>query len=251
MKKYMYLLSVLFCLLFISCKKENVNGDLRKATGEQLEKIKKYYADQQSLVLNDSKSINEGEPLWEKTIFDAEQNKYLTPLAVSSKKATGKYAISKYLQISGANDELKGENVFVLEKAGDSKRLNDLQIQNMVLQDAGTPNVTIAKRDFYSGLPGKNFRPGKYINTRIRKEQKSDTTVVTNSLPMANCEANGGIIVEIEWWYQEYDQYGHVVYEEYVYSTYECWASGGGGSGGGGSTTGTSAACGSITSEQA
>ncbi len=39
-------------------------------------------------------------------------------------------------------------------------------------------------------------------------------------------------MVEIEWCYQEYDNYGNLIFEEYVFSTFECW----GGSGGGGGT---------------
>jgi hypothetical protein len=50
-----------------------------------------------------------------------------------------------------------------------------------------------------------------------------------NSVPAYECEANGGTMVEIEWWYQIFDENGNLLFEEYVYSTYECWGAGQGG----------------------
>lgn len=249
----MLFVCILSNLLFISCKKENSNS-LQVVAGDQLKAIKEFYKSKQ--VTGPDKNISEGTPQWEKTIFNTEQGKYLVPVTISPEKATGKYSIHKYLLISSVKNELSGEYLFAMQNTGSDQMLNDRQIENAVLENIPAADLVIARRDLQQLAINK--APGKYINTKIKRQDvpslqknNTDTVVVANSLPMANCEANGGIIVEIEWWYQEYDQYGHVVYEEYVYSTYECWASGGGGSGGGGSTTGTSAACGSITGEQA
>lgn len=238
MKKCIHILCVpvLFSLLFVSCKKESTNG-LQVVTTDQLKKIKNYYHSQQKPGSNES--ISEGAPQWERTIFDAEQGKYLVPVAVSREKTTGKYIINKYLLISALNSELAGEYVFAMQNAGSNEILNGRQIENAILEDIPAADLIIARRGLQQATINK--APGKHINTRIKKQNtpylqknNTDTVVVANSLPMANCEANGGIIVEIEWWYQEYDQHGNVVYEEYVYSTYECWVSGGGGSGGSG-----------------
>jgi len=245
---YILFVCILSNPLFISCKKESSNS-LQVVAGDQLKAIKNYYNSQQA---TNPENISEGTPQWEKTIFNAEKGEYLVPVIISPEKAAGKYTVHKYLLISSVKNKLSGEYLFAMQKTGD-QMLNDRQIEKAILENIAAADLVIARRGLQQLPLNKAF--GKYINTRIKRQSKpypqknnTDTVVVANSLPMANCEANGGIIVEIEWWYQEYDQHGNVVCEEYVYSTYECWGSGGGGSGGG-TTTGT-AACGTINCDQ-
>ena len=60
-----------------------------------------------------------------------------------------------------------------------------------------------------------------------------DSGITTENAPIDDCSTNGGTVVQIEWWFQTYEN-GVLVSEVYLYSTYECWGGGGGGGGGGG-----------------
>lgn len=218
----------------------------------QIQKLENFYWSQRNAKTENANMVDEGEPQWSKTLFDPLRNKYLIPVLVTRADSSNSFIAHKYLVISEINKELSGEFVFLLEKMKARSVLSDMELESLILNENFNEETIIAKRGLTSNLPNSN-ETAKFVKAKVKtiptQKINGDSTIVSNSVPIADCTASGGTVVEIEWWYQEYDQWGNVTYEEYVYSTHECWGGEGGGGGGGG--TATSSSCGSISSEQA
>ena len=171
-----------------------------------------------------------------RTLFAPLRNKYLIPVLVTPSDAANSFIAHKYLVISEINKELTGEYVFVLEKMKTGSGLSSMELESLILNENVHEAVIVAKRGLTSNLPNSN-ETAKFVKAKVKtiptQKLHSGTTIVSNSVPIYDCTANGGTIVEIEWWYQTYIN-GELVYEEYLYSTYECWGADGGGGGGGG-----------------
>lgn len=176
----------------------------------------------------------QGIPEWTKAIFSAEENSYIIPVSLNAGKMNGKFNVQKFLRMA-AGKQFAGEYFYVVAA------------KNTPALDAADAVRTIrfaqAKKELATGLPAVVRSPllthtGKIENgirpKTISEAGKRDGAVSTgpdtgNLLPQA---CDGGTMVQIDWYYQEYDNYGNVIYEEYVFSTWECWQTGGGGGGG-------------------
>lgn len=235
------LLWVFFSLAgLISCRKEKlVNESYPGKNGHLIERLKTFYEGHSE---TKGKPISEGDPLWKELFISATGKEYIIPVKFPSNMKAAKEKLSKYLFIRDTGKEMTGTYMYVfdkydfLQKNGKAGRLFDL-FKNA---QQGKGDVLIARRELLPADHSGDRKMGSFVGTKIKETKKplqakgtSDTVVPANSVPVQSCEEQGGIVIEIQWWYQTYVD-GVLVYEEYLYSTYECWGGGGGGGGGGG-----------------
>ncbi len=241
--KFLVFIAAACSCLLISCRKDALpSGPVPVANEATIQKLKTFYQDETDLS-GQKKALapDQGLPDWKHTI--SSDGKYLVPLTINSHKSNDKYNSSKFLLLTEVNGQLTAQYVYWVSEKSAEAPATELRQVFQRLTDGHTGSLkagngtAIAIADIKQ--PAPDFRRGNSMQYKIAQSpaRGSDTTIIANSLPQANCEANGGTLVEIEWWYQEYDNYGNVIYEEYVYSTFECWGIGSGGSGGGGSPT--------------
>ncbi len=235
-KLFVLLTSIASCF-FLSCTKESTLPEIISVTDQaQVKKLKTFYEGLTSAKnLQANWQPDQGLPDWTKIVQTGD--KYLIPLSQDIQRSNNNYAQQKYLLLSEEGNTYKGEYVYEIQDSGDDLLTLPQMITRLnsgALGSISTNNKSaLAKADIVGNET--NAKQGNHIKYRV-VAANTDTTISGRNLPPANCEANGGTLVEIEWWYQEYDNYGNVIYEEYVYTTHECWGIGSGGSGGGGST---------------
>lgn len=243
--RFLVLIAVALSCLFISCRKDVLPSEPVSVTSEAIiQKLKNFYQQEtQSSEFKKRIVRDQGLPDWEHTI--SSDGKYLIPITVNSHKSNGKYNSSKYLLLTDTDNHLKAQYIYWVNDKSTGVPPTDLREVFQRLTGGYTGSlkaangIAIALADMKQ--PTSDFRKGNSMQYKIVESSAKggDTTIIANNLPQANCQENGGTLVEIEWWYQEYDNYGNLIYEEYVYSTYECWGIGNGGGGGGGGSTPT------------
>lgn len=252
-------LLVLFTLIFTSCQKENIQKELRPISDKTaLDKLKAFYKSETSTTSKNNAVTSfrpdRGEPDWEKTMYAVEEGKYILPVQINKREINEDINANKYLVISEKEGKLTGFFYYAISKA---KLRNSLQIGNVLtainvfdrkqqnlVKDIGITKVGINgsqaldKESMADNKQFHNFMGYRIKSSDVRAGKGSGNEIVNNYVEPESCTAGGGTVVEIEWWYQEYDQHGNVTFEEYVYSTFECWGgTAGGGGGGGGSPT--------------
>lgn len=236
--KFFVVAATLSCLI-ISCRKDVLPPDIARVKSEvTIQKLKSFYQQEvHSSGFKESITPDQGIPDWEQTI--SLNGRYLVPVTVNTHKPGNKYNVSKYLLLTETGNHIKGQYVYCVNNKSTGTHAPGLREILSQLNDNNSGTQKAGNRPVFAitGIKqlSADFLKGNTIQYKIAQPsaKAGDTIIVANNLPAANCEENGGTLVEIEWWYQEYDNYGNLIFEEYVYSTYECWGIGSGGGGGG------------------
>lgn len=239
MKKYVLFFLTLISTGLNSCKKEDSLNHLNGKSHYGIEKIRAFYENHFHQTQANPKTIRsiEGKPDWNNAFLINDH--YFIPVKLDIKKINNEISITKFLAISESYSGMKGEYVYILH----SKTVGNNLIDSKQLIDVVSGKYSgksLSKGSQFCSAKNKSNKHeiGNFIQYKfgkqklIKKGYETDTTIVANSAPIESCTANGGTMVEIESWYQEYDNNGVLIFEEYIFSTYECWGSGGSGGGG-------------------
>lgn len=256
MKKLIPMLTAIICCFFISCQKESIiDKPLTQINEEKLVELKNLFSYESKLKASlpeGSVRNYPGSPQWEKARNRLEF--YIVPIKFGSTSINNEYRVSHYWIVKNIANKLSGKFVHILEKTKLLK-VSLTENERIKLLISGTEKNKLEEEGIAVIYEEDNINGNfdlvckKRPTAQISRNRDYD---ISNSYPLESCVANGGTIVEIEWWYQIYDQFGNVIYEEYVFSTFECWGAGGAGDGGGGggTTIVTPNTCNSITQQQ-
>jgi hypothetical protein len=244
----------LVLLLVIGCKKDQSNLRVPLTVENKMVKeLRTFFENKIEVFKKDLKDSayqpSIGDIRWDDTYKLSSDNMYLIPTYVNASKKSKNFQVQKYILISGSLNDRKVsivQAIIDLSKAESS--FTKLDIINILDEKLSFNNEVSSDYFFISiidlnhifhfdalNAESKFYRNGKYFNYKFKKGNLQatnllDLTTINNRQPLPSCTENGGTIMEIEWWYQFYYN-GVLIYEEYMYSTYECI--GGLGSGGG------------------
>lgn len=251
---------IFLLLLFLcSCKKDSFEKiGLPVDKHDNLAELKQYFFDEvaeHKRLLKPSEFIPDyGDIQWDKAVSFDDQQRVLVPVNMNARKTSKTLLTQKYLVLSKTGN-IKNATFYYLitdlSKAnpvsnllGVNKLLNKeiveeakniADVESTIIYRVDLPDVFKSEKQ---NSEFRNGRNGKFVNFKLltqysRNSKDVDTTSNNNFQTLESCTASGGSMVEIEWWYQIYVN-GVLVYEEYVYSTFQCIGGVSGGSGGGG-----------------
>lgn len=222
-------------LLVTSCKKEIATevAPLVTASEKIIKDFKKFYQD--NVAANASAKTTtvygQGTPQWDKAISAGNENEFIIPLALNLIRVNEKFSVSKFLLLKKEGNEITGDYYHVISKKANGPTeiptaLIKIKAANRQSHEViKTPlPIVVAKTNAGDHITGRMMSPGE-MGYDIPPE-------AGRFMPADECAANGGTMVQIDWYYQEFDNYGNLIYEEYLYSTTECLEGGGGGGGG-------------------
>ncbi|RYD78380.1 MAG: hypothetical protein EOP53_11315 [Sphingobacteriales bacterium] len=216
-----FLFAAIICCFMISCQKDIVaDQPIIVSDIPILEKLEKAYQSSKA----DTK-IFRGNPDWEKVQMIG--NQFYIPLTFKDFKESLQFRLSNYWVATIEKEKYNGEFISIIEdKTKHAQTLTIAEIANAI---HSRPLVPLAKSG-YAVIPAHTNSGNKpVIDHRIKESQPSSvmqpqggTDVGRFVSAQEECQQYGGTWVEIEWWYQEYDQFGNVIFEVYVYSSFEC-----------------------------
>lgn len=246
------LLFIFSVILLISCKKDQLRDASNPAEESSVEKLKFFYNSQ---LVGRQQNARETETLadhmidsveWDRTAYFDNEKLYLVPVYMPVSRYNKLYIMYKFLVIQDQGEMLTGYFDYTVVKKDhytgefterDAMYSIILNIREGASAETASNNVQHIKYslDYREAL--NSGREEHYL--RFERSDGHTNLLGTphsNFAPVANCEAAGGTVITIDWYYQVY-QGAVLIYEEYLYSTQECWGIGGGGVGGGGGTT--------------
>lgn len=239
------------CLVLLSCNKEEIPAQKDVSVTEKtvIDQLKTLYASE----LKDNRAVfvfSQGEPEWDKAKFSGIANNYLIPVRTGFTKKNDKFEVQKFLRLTVDENKMSGDYLYIISE-------KDKQLENIDQALAKINFAETGNEKFTTGLPGivkSPLKTGKdekqtgihsKLNILPTKRGANGAPEPQNILP----EACTGVLVQIDWYYQQYDNYGNLIYEEYLYSTTECWGENGGGGGSGDPTVNCSQAAIGFVSE--
>jgi|GEM_PF-7030671 len=254
----------LFFLLLNSCKKDSSENSVLPVTETATIHELRQFFNNKAESLKKSASTSDfypdfGDIQWSKAVVFPNNEKFLIPVNINARKVSKTFHTQKFLVITKQKVDRKATFYHVITDLSKvnaavttSTVIRLLENKKDVQPEITSKAVIIHELDltsiFSSQKQNAEFhdgRNGEFLNFKVKEIKEysskgSDTGVANDLYPLESCTANGGTILEIEWWYQVYSN-GVLIYEEYVYSTYECV--GGSGGGGGGGNGGSTNAC--------
>ena len=240
MKQITLLAVCLYCFSFLACKKIddtenfiNTKPENNKVLEESYKKAMTGLRKEANDKMSPSYYLSKAKPNWEKSISLTEKNIFIIPLQMNlsdkNKKSKKNYAFALY----NRSGNLTQGQFFMIRNTN-----NDLE----------EPEAIELAKKFVLNPEKQNIPPGNIISTISMTKKNADIAngnIVflkekvhkgsegSSNYEAENCEANGGTIVTIDWYYQTWVN-GILVNEEYLFTTHECWGGGGGGGGAGG-----------------
>ncbi len=242
MKKITFWAACLYCFSFLACTKIHETEKFINPVTENNKILEESYRKTMTDFRKDSDKmsptyyLSKARPDWNKSISLAEKNIFIIPL---------------HLNLLDKNNESKKSYAFALYDKSDNTAQNQFCIIRNTNKNLEESEVIELAKKFVLNPAKQNISPGNIIstismakknvgivngNTVCLKEKVFKGSEGSNNYQIEDCEANGGTIVTIDWYYQTWVN-GILISEEYLYTTQECWTGGnggGGGSGGGG-----------------
>jgi len=238
MKRITLLAVCLYCFSFLACKKIDDTENFINTKPENNKVLEENY--KKTMIglrggINDKISpsyyLSKARPNWGKSISLTEKDIFIIPLQLNllDKESKKNYAFALY----DRSANIAQSQFFIIRNTN-----NDLE----------EPEAIELAKKFVLNPAKQNIPPGNIISTIpmakknvdiangnmiFLKEKINKGSGGSSNYEAENCEANGGTIVTIEWYYQTWVN-GILVNEEYLFTTHECWGGGGGGGGAGG-----------------
>lgn len=243
MKKNLFWALCLSCIVLFACKKANEtahyeNTEMKNSQplavnyNKTMAALRKTIDDKFSPVYYLSKAI----PAFEKAVFIESKNAYIIPLklkqSITNETDNKVYAFAVYNKF---DDVLKSQFCMIRNQNNNLDEGQAIEnVKHYISNQSSQPsaaNNNMAVIPMINGSKQVESRHGLVVKEKISNGKESN-----NGYQAEDCQANGGSMVTIDWYYQVWVN-GNLVYEEYLFTTQECWAGGGGGGGGGGNPT--------------
>lgn len=243
---------IIFCIFFFSCQKDAVENNLQALNNKStLEELKSYYQNEMAASVrgsNGPKLIGPAveEPDWSNAVYSAGEKTYLIPVKIKASRANKDVLVSRYLVINEAKSKKDGFFYYAIADRRTNKPISQQQMLTSLQSYEDGVNeikktgytfvkVPLSQNELFQKETGRaTIRTGKFIAQKKATQTQQTGGSNVESFAPRSCSENGGTAVTIDWYYQIYVD-GVLVYEEYLYSTTECWGAtntGGGGESG-------------------
>jgi hypothetical protein len=235
-KQLLTAIIILITTIFTGCKKENLPSGT--ATNQQdliSQTAKAWFGSQGPDIKNAGLQIlGKGEPDWNNTAYYPNENIYITHIKLKDETVANKYLVEeadKNGKITNANYYivLTKDNPATLEKPIEAHLFGKDQMPenfNGALLEYDLNNNVIFSKHYENGLITNEI-------DKLNFKQNAKNTKTGADPDLVNPNECGGETIQvcIDWYWQTWVN-GELVYEEFLYTTCGCYATGGGGGGG-------------------
>ncbi|MFT3979744.1 MAG: hypothetical protein QM687_04685 [Ferruginibacter sp.] len=236
-----FIAAILSCFL-ISCQKESIDPKLQKLSHSKLlSQLKNAYekSGQTSSGLEVAgHQIKPAQPDWNQVYVKG--NHFLIATDTASRRVNQKFIVHKYLLATYAKGEFSFTYRYLVQDK--QKIAGSLHLSQVFDACFDYPDLSLKEGSPFSvadqKYPGQSLQKslaGNYVEatipqTTLSRKGANTPPVQTDYAPVACPAECTGTCINIDWYYQEYDIDGNLIYEEYLFTTAECMDGGGGGS---------------------